>query len=468
MILPTIAGYVLAAALSLSDPFTYEYAGQTDASGNAYIEIIANDDFKSLDVTIDGDGKTIQKTLSLGKGSRKKITWKQSSGQAKYELKIRGDGMEADFTFEIVKTKAMGPVGKLKVKSSREDIVDRNTATYETSFALSSYEYKIYDIEGDIVDSKTVGSADVPAGGTFEIKWDSPVEVFMIHVRGEDEFGRFTEYKLVPWAVEIPHTEINFDSGKWDIKGGEVPKLDEAVAVAFHELDGLDRVNKAVGADLTPQLYIVGYTDTVGPTASNDKLSRERAKAIAKYFYDKGFWAEIYYAGLGERALRVETGDNVDEIRNRRALYLIGVQKPPAGGQVPASWQRLAGPRSRPAGFTLPALPEKWADYRDKRARGEGKQTHSPDGADDGGGDDPSAGADTFGEFNDSSANAGGGDSDSYMGDDDGGGDGPPEVGGEPGAAKKGCTIGSPDTPIAIGILALFFAPMLRRRRSAA
>lgn len=465
MILPTLAGYVLAAALTMGDPFTYEYAGQTDASGNAYIEIIANDDFKSLDVTIEGDGKTIQKTLSMGKGSRKRINWKQSSGQAKYELKIRGTGMEADFTFEIVKTKAMGKVGKLKVKSSREDIVKRNTAKYETSFALSSYDYKIYDIEGDVVDSKTVSPADVPAGGTFEIKWDSPVEVFMIHVRGEDEFGRFTEYKLVPWAVEIPHTEINFDSGKWDIKSGEVPKLDEAVAVAFHELDGLDRVNKAVGANLTPQLYIVGYTDTVGPTASNDKLSKSRAKAIAKYFYDKGFWAEIYFAGLGERALRVETDDQVDEVRNRRALYLIGVQKPPAGGQIPSNWTRLAGPRSRPSGFTLPPLPEKYADYREKRASGENRQETA--GGDDGGGDDPSAGADTFGEFNDSSSNPGD-ESDGYMGDDDGGGDGPPEVGGEPGATKKGCSVGNPDATIALGILVLFFAPLVRRRRSAA
>jgi MYXO-CTERM domain-containing protein len=464
MMLPSLAGLVLAAALSMGDPFTYEYAGQTDASGTAYVVIVANENFESLDVTISGDGQTITKSLSMGKGSRKKIEWKQKSGQAKYDLKIKGQGMDADFTFEIVKTAVMGKVGKLKVKSSREDIVKRHQATYESSFALSSYEYKIYDIQGDIVDSKQVAGADVAAGGTFTITWDSPVEIFMIDVRGEDEFGRFTEYKLVPWAVEIPHTEINFDSGKSDIKPGEVPKLDEAVAVAFHELDGLDRVNKAVQANLVPQLYIVGYTDTVGPTGSNDKLSNSRAKAIAKYFYDQGFWAEIFYAGLGERALRVETDDNVDEVRNRRALYLIGVQKPPAGGQVPSRWTRLAGPRDKPAGFVLPELPPELADYREKRASGGDAAPAGDGGGGDDGSDDPSASADTFGAFNDSSSD--------NSADDGGGaadGGGPPAVEGEPGAAKKGCSVSTDvPNPMSLGLWALLLtAPAFRRRRRA-
>ena len=63
--LPSLAGLVLAAALSMGDPFTYEYAGQTDASGKAHIIIVANESFDSLDVTIKGDGQTITKSLSM-------------------------------------------------------------------------------------------------------------------------------------------------------------------------------------------------------------------------------------------------------------------------------------------------------------------------------------------------------------------------------------------------------------------
>ena len=155
-----------------------------------------------------------------------------------------------------------------------------DNATYETSFDLTSYEYKVYDSDGDVVGSGLV-TEPVKAGQEFTVKWSSDAEVFMIYVRGEDQLGRFTEYKLVPWSVEIPHTEINFDSGKWDIKNDEAPKLDEAVAVAFHELEALEKVNAAVNANITPQLYIVGYTDTVGSGPANQKLSHSRAKAIA-------------------------------------------------------------------------------------------------------------------------------------------------------------------------------------------
>ncbi|MBC8071223.1 MAG: OmpA family protein, partial [Deltaproteobacteria bacterium] len=371
----TILAPLFSALLSLSfaDPFSFEYPGQTEASGSTYLVVVANDDLPAFDVVISGDGQSIKKSVpALKSGAKHKVTWKQKSPSAKYQLVIDGGEINADFAFEMVKPAAQGKVGKLKVKSSREDVVKRRTAIYETSFALTNYEYKVYDSDGDIIAQKLVTDAPVPAGGSFSVKWDSRAEVFLIYVRGEDEHGRFTEFKLVPWAVEIPHTEINFDSAKFDVKTDETAKLDEAVAVAFHELDGLDKVNEAVQANIVPKLYIVGYTDTVGPGPMNDELSRNRAKAIAKYFHDKGFWAEIYYQGMGERGLRVETGDNVDEVRNRRALYLIGVEAPGAGGQIPSKWQKMSGARARPAGFVLPAMPESYIKMREARRSGSG------------------------------------------------------------------------------------------------
>ena len=455
MVLAKLGGALLAAWLSFADPFTFEYAGQTDSSGTAFLVVRANDDIKDVDIVIAGDGQQIKKSLDgMKAGSSIKLTWKQKAGQAKYQLDVRGKGVEANFNFEIVKRVKRGKVGKLKVRSSRQDIVIRQTATFETTFDLTSYEYKIYDGEGDVVSSDTV-VGDVKAGESFTVKWDSPEEIFMVFVRGEDQFGRFTEYKLVPWSVEIPHTEINFDTGKWDVKNDEAPKLDEAVAVAFHELVALEKVNKAVNGGITPRLYIVGYTDTVGSTASNDKLSNNRAKAIAQYFKKKGFWAAIYYAGRGERALRVETGDNVDEVRNRRALYVIGVQDPPPGGQIPSRWTKLASHRQRPAGFTLPPLPEKWANFREER-RAKIRAARSGGGDMEGelpGGDDGGSGV----------AGDGGTDVDPsvYEGDDDGGG--PPPVEGEPGGTKKGCTIAPSSSP-AWGLAILLLAAVSRRR----
>jgi MYXO-CTERM domain-containing protein len=448
------AKLALAAFLSLNDPFTFEYSGQTATGGQASLTIRANQDLEDVQVTIKGDGKTINKSLGKMKaGKTQKITWTQSAAQARYDLEVNGQGVEAVFAFEVVKPKTgEGKLEKLKVKSSREDVVKRRQATFETSFDLANYEYKIYDADGDVIDSDLV-TTGVKAGESFTIKWRAKTEVFMIFVKGEDQFGRFTEYKLVPWAVEIPHTEINFDTDKDDVKKDEAPKLDEALAVAFHELDALDRVNEAVGAQLTPRLYIVGYTDTVGNPAYNEKLSRMRAKAIAEYFRDHGFWAAIYYNGMGERGLRVETGDNVDEVRNRRALYLIGVQDPAAGGQIPARWTKLVGARQRPANFQLPPLPERWANYRNERMKGD---------------DEGEAASDREGELPTKEGGEPVGDTgeDVDLGGDEGGDEdgGPPPVEGEPGATQKGCSIGGDPSP-ALGLVVLFALAIGRRRR---
>ncbi|MEM6290785.1 MAG: OmpA family protein [Myxococcota bacterium] len=451
----TFASVALATFLSFADPMSFEYSGQTDGSGTAMFIVKANQPLDDVVVTIQGDGKTIKKQVgSMKSGQQYKVTWKQSSGRAKYQLDVAGEGIEANFAFEIVKAAAKsggGKLGQFKVRSSREDVVERNTAIFQPTFDLTSYEYKIYDSDGDVMDSQTVPEG-VKAGEDLTIKWSTVGEVFMIFVRGEDEFGRFTEYKLVPWAVEIPHTEINFDSGKFNVKTDEAPKLDEALAVAFHELVALDKVNKAVGANLTPKLYIVGYTDTVGRAGSNEKLSKSRAKAIAEYFRDRGFWAEIYYAGMGERGLRVETGDNVDEVRNRRALYLLGVQQPAAGGQIPGRWAQLVGERSQPAGFVLPELPEKWKNYREERKaknaggsvdEGAGMGDALPEGGDDDGG--------LIGETGDETPAF------------DSGDEAPPAVEGSPGATSKGCSVSTDGTP-AWGLLALFALGAVRRR----
>lgn len=450
-----LPGALLSLALSLGDPFSFEYPGQTEASGAAYLVIVANDDLPAFDVVITGDDQTIRKSVpALKSGAKFKVTWKQKGGQAKYALAIDGGEVQADFGFEMVKPAAQGKVGKLRVKSSREDIVKRRNATYETSFALANYEYKVYDSDGDIIAQALVSDNPVPAGGTFTVKWDSTAEVFMVYVRGEDEHGRFTEFKLVPWSVEIPHTEINFDSAKWDVKTDETAKLDEAVAVAFHELEGLEKVNEAVQANITPRLYIVGYTDTVGPGPKNDELSRNRAKEIAKYFYDKGFWAEIHYAGMGERGLRVETADSVDEVRNRRALYLIGVDTPAAGGQIPSKWQKLAGPRPKPVGFVLPALPESYVKAREERRRGTGGEGPAEPST------EPGA---TTGGTETGGASTGTDTPEPQLPPDDGA---PPSVDGKPGASGKGCSVGGEGHGVAaLGLVVLAALRRPRRRR---
>ncbi|MEO6152605.1 MAG: OmpA family protein [Croceibacterium sp.] len=64
---------------------------------------------------------------------------------------------------------------------------------------------------------------------------------------------------------------------------------------------------------------VYGHTDTVGTTASNQRLSEERARAVAGYLTSRGVASNrIRWQGFGETQLRVATGDNVDEPLNRR------------------------------------------------------------------------------------------------------------------------------------------------------
>jgi outer membrane protein OmpA-like peptidoglycan-associated protein len=94
-------------------------------------------------------------------------------------------------------------------------------------------------------------------------------------------------------------------------------------------------------AQVDLQLYVGGYTDTVGSARDNQRLSNARARAIAQKFRKLGVALKIYYAGFGERGLLFKTADSTPEPRNRRALYVIS-NVIPSGPFFPSqSWREL-------------------------------------------------------------------------------------------------------------------------------
>lgn len=67
------------------------------------------------------------------------------------------------------------------------------------------------------------------------------------------------------------------------------------------------------------EIVVTGHTDTMGPSARNDELSRNRAMQVRQLFVERGFPPDrIEAVGRGERELAVPTADEVDEPRNRR------------------------------------------------------------------------------------------------------------------------------------------------------
>jgi MYXO-CTERM domain-containing protein len=467
-LLPSLAGALF--ALLLDGPFNYEFSQVTDERGGAYLIVRANENLPQIEVTIVGDRQNIKRTLPpLKAGKEAKIEWVQNAPTSAYQAKIVAGSSEGEFGFEIARGSGKsGPTaaGKITAHSTAEDLVYKHQSHYSASFDIATYTFEVYNTDGDVIYTDNGSLAPIKAGDRFTLKWDKPDDVFLLKAHFEGERGQFGDHILAPMAIEIPHTEVVFDSGKALIKGEQSPKLDEAAAVAMHKLMSVEKAKAAVGSALAgggyvAKLYISGYTDTVGQPGKNQVLSEQRAKAIADYFYQKGVWSEIYYTGMGERGLKVATGDSVDEEKNRRAVYVISFQ-PPTGAWFPApgAWKKAAGARKRPD--SIPAYPEKWKQYEeDKRASKPGDGGGGGGDSDGGsGGGASDVGASDGGGSSGTSDGGGGGEP--YLGS----GDGPPEVGGEPGASKKGCSVaGDGELPGALIVLLAGIVGARRRRR---
>ena len=68
-----------------------------------------------------------------------------------------------------------------------------------------------------------------------------------------------------------------------------------------------------------PDIQVIGHTDTVGELEGNDRLSAQRAERMKAYLTAIGVpESRITVTGRGEREPLVHTGDNVDELKNRR------------------------------------------------------------------------------------------------------------------------------------------------------
>jgi MYXO-CTERM domain-containing protein len=448
---------------------SYGFSSQTEQDGTAWLELNTDEPAKGVEVIILGDdGTEVRKTVSLRPGKPYRIKWKQKGGEVTYKLEIKAGDAYVDAEFDVQKIRVAGEP-TLKFVASRDDLVYGRTAKYKTGFAISEQHLVVHNTDGDEIHNERFQGVHEP-GDTFEVNWRSDDEVFSVKMRATDDAGRYAEDLTVPWSIGIPHTDVIFDSGKWDINDSEKPKLDDAFAIIVHELVALEKANQTVGANLAAQIYIVGHTDTVGKPGKNMTLSENRARAISQYFIDKGLWCEVYFAGMGERGLAVKTDDNVDEARNRRAQYVLGVQKPAPGGDMPGTgqWKKLQGQGARMI-QKLPELPDSYLAYKEKMDQ-ERRAKMAPGGDSSGGGDSSSGSGGSSGSGSSSSDSgdmgSGGGDS-SYDGgssDASGGGDdgAPPAIGDTPGS-KKGCSVG--DEAPAGWLGGLMLLAMVGRRR---
>jgi outer membrane protein OmpA-like peptidoglycan-associated protein len=147
--------------------------------------------------------------------------------------------------------------------------------------------------------------------------------VLKVTLRCRDVDGFSNGLELSPWQIEIPHEDVRFATGRWNVEPSEVGKVDQAVTQIATTLRRYSSV-------LELRLFISGHTDTVGEAAFNRRLSEKRARSIARLFRQRGVSIPIAWYGAGEDEQRVVTPDATPEPRNRRTRYLLAVH-PPAG-----------------------------------------------------------------------------------------------------------------------------------------
>ncbi len=295
--------------------------------------IQANAKLKTVRITLRSGSITKKfKTRNMRPGARKIFTFKHSEGErdwvATIEVKSGGQSSSSQIRFS---TAYYGPP---KIRIEKRDVFIKDKcvrAHLNRSIAKIELEVRA---DGGVLIEKV--SRDFNDGGDSEkICWERSGEVLeLLQVIVYDEHGFYTGMEVSPFEVHIPHDDVVFASGEADIRPDEEHKLKTT-------LGALKAALRKHGKLLKIELYVAGYTDTVGSGPDNERLSEARARSIARWYRKQGIRVSILFAGFGERVLAAPTGDNVDEARNRRALYILS-NGPPVGRAVPnARWKKL-------------------------------------------------------------------------------------------------------------------------------
>lgn len=275
------------------------------------------------------DGQVIKKRAKrLPRNKRVRFFLDQPEGTFSYQgnlfVTFKRGGAELAMPLKFEAT-VQGP---LDVRIASEDInlKERRLHMQVTRACVKV----IWSIRGD--DGKLLGRGEEnydpprPANKRFALEWHGKEGVALkIELKAVDTRGFYKSIALFPWKIDIPHEDVVFASGSHAIARGERSKLNDT-------LKKLKLTLKRYRKYAPVKLWVAGHTDTVGDAASNRALSRRRAKAIARYLARRGrLNIPIRVTGYGEDKLLIQTDDDVDEVRNRRAEYILSVESPMAG-----------------------------------------------------------------------------------------------------------------------------------------
>lgn len=289
---------------------------------------------KLLEVSCEAGGKTIEKTFSnVAAGSKQQVVFTRTTSVTHADCFIRATYTDGNVDENNV------PIDWQYQSSLSVDLsgasanIEKRTVTVKTSAAVTSADIIAYGAHKAELDRRTVEVSGGPGSVTVPFVGD-PQDVVLLDVTLKNETA-WAGFTYSPWFLNIPHEDVLFASDSDVIDADQAWKLEAT-------LTQLQDVVDKYGSVVPVKLYIAGCTDTVGDSSHNADLSRRRALSIGRWLKSHGFTYPIYYHGYGESLLAVQTGDSVDMQANRRALYMVGANPPPAGSGIPSvSWTAL-------------------------------------------------------------------------------------------------------------------------------
>jgi len=337
--------FLVLAALSLAAPaagqgslLSYKLKPAVQkGQGYPQIMLTAHSDFRKVEVVCDRDGTEVNYSAGATK-SGKTLTFdlKQPEGEFRYSCEAQGFyGAGEDEYFDLPMSFSAFLGGGLTINIPRDKIDKEGQYLIATSDrVVTKADVKVYSPDG-LAHEATVEIDENEPGDELWIDWEGPEEVLRLDITVHDKWGFYAFEQIFPWSLEIPHDDVHFETGSHEILPTEMPKVDKAYK-------DIDEVVARYSKFVEVQLFVGGYTDTVGDRASNQGLSERRARSIAQALRAKGFKGKVYYQGFGESGLKIATDDGVDEILNRRAVYLLASKRPGTSKSMPTgNWKAL-------------------------------------------------------------------------------------------------------------------------------
>ena len=330
LLMPLFAAGLISTAAYAQDAFRYELIQNHSDNQPAQMRLVAVQNLVNVKVVVSNCGpkQVVQSFPGIPAGQSVSFSWAQPAGLYQCTIDIVGK-TEAGGKLQSKSYHDFASIAHLSLDVNlRELSPDLSQLTLHANRPISEASLTVSAEDGSLIDS---------VDHTFDAKRDVTVSwtpnekrPALIDIKIGDGKGSTANYIVLYFS--IPHKDIVFDTAKSNIRPEQAPYLQ----------DSLEKIQDILSkySKVAMDLYITGYTDTVGSVSSNDKLSQERAKSIARWFKSHGLNIPTYYRGVGERALAVQTPDETPNEQNRRAVYILSNRAPSENPSL-GKWNKL-------------------------------------------------------------------------------------------------------------------------------